>query len=65
MKELWDKYLNKRGSIVVGALTFDVVVKNVKISYGNLRFLVTPVMGRGEAWVEKVTLDEEIYEQSI
>ena len=33
-------------------LTFNVLVLNAKIAYGNVRYLVTPVSGTGSVWVD-------------
>lgn len=38
------------------SLAFEVKVLDVKISYGNKRYLVTPVAGTGERWVESIKL---------
>lgn len=39
---------------------FRILVKilDYKNSYGRDRWLVTPVAGNGEAWVEKITFEE-------
>lgn len=29
-----------------------VTVKDAKLAYGNVRYLVTPVMGSGETWAD-------------
>ena len=56
MKDLISQYVGKKAYIQVGGLTTEVVVKDVKVSYGHTRFLVTPVSGNGEQWVESVAL---------
>jgi hypothetical protein len=57
MKKEIDAFVGKKGSIVViGGLMVDVLIKDVKQSYGKNRFLVSPIKGSGETWVEKVTL---------
>ena len=33
-------------------LQFNVLILDAKVSYGNARFLVTPVSGSGEVWVD-------------
>lgn len=30
-----------------------VTVKDAKVAYGNVRFLVTPIMGSGEVWADE------------
>ena len=44
-----------RGSVV----TLDVKVLDVRSAFGNVRYLVTPAAGEGQAWVasERVTVD--------
>lgn len=50
------KYVGKRGLIVTGGLVVFVKIKDYKKVWGKERFLVTPVMGSGEVWVEKIEL---------
>lgn len=59
MKETIEKYVGKKGTIFAGGLSVQVKVKDVKTSYGRDRYLVTPVAGSGEVWVESVTLLEK------
>lgn len=59
MKELYEKYAGKRAIIFLGGLTIEVLVEDVKISYGKERFLVTPIKGGGKIWVETITLTAE------
>ena len=40
--------------ITFGALTFEVTVKAHKVAYGTDRWLVTPVHGSGETWVQNI-----------
>jgi hypothetical protein len=47
------------GSIQHKGLTIDVHILNTKRSYGNVRYLVTPVSGYGEQWTENVIILEE------
>lgn len=54
MKELL-AVINKEGFITTGGLRVDVKVTDVKQSYGRTRYLVTPIAGEGEVWVESVT----------
>lgn len=56
MKELIEKYVGKKGTIFVGGLVVEVNIIDVKKAYGQERFKVSPVAGKGEVWVEKVTL---------
>lgn len=56
MKELYETYLNKNGSVFIGGLSVDVKIIDVKVSYGRERFQVTPISGKGEVWVESVSV---------
>lgn len=51
-----ERYLKRQALVRVAGFTIRVVIKDWKFSYGNERFLVTPVDGAGERWVEKVRL---------
>lgn len=56
MKEFLET-INKEGHIVTdNGLSINVTIKDVKTAYGNIRYLVTPVSGEGEAWVENVVV---------
>lgn len=57
MKNKIEKFVGKKGYIVIiGGMMVDVKIKDVKNSYGRTRYLVTPVQGSGEAWVENITM---------
>ena len=49
----------RRGTVQHGFLTFKVWVLSEKLSYGHERYLVTPVAGSGQGYVEDVTLELE------
>lgn len=51
MKNLIEKYLNTQTSITLNKMQFSVTIKDIKICYGKILFLVTPVYGTGEAWI--------------
>lgn len=56
MKELIEKYVGKKAFVQqISNFVVEVVIKDVKKSYGQLRFLVAPVAGKGEIWVEKLS----------
>lgn len=38
----------------VGKVDVEVRIKDVKSAYGNERFLVSPISGKGEMWVQKL-----------
>lgn len=56
MKELIEKYVGKKATINCAGLQIEVNIVDVKMSYGKERFKVSPVAGKGEVWVEQVTL---------
>ena len=49
-------YIGKQGWIEFGKLMVDVKILDYKRSYGRDRWLVTPVSGSGQVWVENVRL---------
>ncbi len=53
MKEMM-QYIGKHYSIHLGGLAVHVEIIDVKQSYGRTRFLVKPLQGRGEVWVESI-----------
>ena len=46
------QYVGLTGALSSDKLQFDVLILDAKVSYGNARFLVTPVSGSGEVWVD-------------
>jgi hypothetical protein len=58
MKNTIYKMVGKKGTILAGGLKVEVEIKDVKNSYGRDRFLVSPIAGSGEVWVESVTVAE-------
>lgn len=54
------KYIGKRATVSgSGTTKFEVEIVDVKERWGILRFLVTPVAGSGESWVEHVNMMNE------
>ena len=49
--------VGKTASVTFNELTFAVRVTAAKVAYGHVRFLVTPVAGRGAVWVGNIELD--------
>lgn len=49
-------YIGKQGALEVGGLVVTVKILDYKRSYGRDRWLVTPVSGSGQVWVENVKL---------
>jgi len=45
------KMVGKTGQVRENGLVFDVWIKDVKQAYGVLRYLVTPVRGHGQTWM--------------
>lgn len=56
MKDLYEKYVGQKALVVLEGLKVEVIIVDVKISYGRERYQVEPVSGEGSKWVEKVTL---------
>lgn len=54
MRQLLEKYIDKEILVQYHGLKIKVIVKDVKRSYGNTRYLITPVAGAGEVWVESL-----------
>jgi len=54
MKELLEKWYHKKVHIRLGSLIVAVVVLDVKQTWGKIRFLVSPEVGKGEMWVENL-----------
>lgn len=57
MRELLEN-IGRAGTVRYGALRFDVVVEDVKVSYGRVRYLVSPCTGRGSEWKEDVQFSD-------
>ncbi len=51
------KDIGRKGTVVMGGLSVNVEVLDFKNSYGQDRWLVTPLSGNGQVWVESVILD--------
>lgn len=45
--------IGKVGRLIVGELSVDVSIKNVRHRFGHIDLLVKPVSGSGNEWVEK------------
>lgn len=46
------KMLGQTVQVKMEAFTVPMTVRDVKVAYGNLRYLVSPSGGSGEAWVD-------------
>ena len=57
MKDDIQKYVGKTGLIQVRSLKVEVLIKDVKNTYGRNRYLISPIRGSGEMWIETVILD--------
>jgi len=53
------KFIGRGADIELGGLSIYVTVTDFKQSYGKDRWLVSPVCGKGEIWVENVTVRDE------
>ena len=47
------QYIGKKGSYQIGDLSIQVEVLDAKVSYGQTRYLITPVSGEGSRWVQE------------
>ncbi len=48
--------IGKRGTTRFGNMVVQVEITDYKVSYGKERWLVTPVAGSGDTWVETCPL---------
>lgn len=48
--------VGKRGTIEANGLTINVKILDYKTAYGKERWLVAPVSGSGQVWVQTVTI---------
>lgn len=57
MKELVAQYVGKTGTSFLGGLVVRVNILDVKEAWGRQRFLISPVEGKGQVWVEGVNVE--------
>jgi hypothetical protein len=59
-KELYT-YIGRRGLVELGGVKVRVEITDAKVSYGNARFLITPIAGNGVVWVDsaRVVLNDQ------
>ncbi len=50
----YKSYIGKKGVINIENLKIEVKIIDFKQSFGNFRYLITPLAGSGEIWTEKV-----------
>lgn len=48
------EYMGKVGHVYYGNLVVDVRVKDIQVKFGKASYLVEPVAGTGEMWLEHV-----------
>lgn len=53
------KIIGHRAIIEISSLKIEVEVLNYKQSYGKDRWLVQPVAGSGQIWMENIVMAEE------
>lgn len=53
--------IGKRGSILSDSIRVLVLIMDGKTAYGNARYLITPVSGSGQIWVnaDRVQIEKE------
>jgi adenylyl- and sulfurtransferase ThiI len=47
------QYIGKTGTYQIKDMRIDVEVLDAKVSYGQTRYLITPVSGEGSRWVQE------------
>jgi hypothetical protein len=52
-----DSFSGKIGLMDVDGLNFEVRIAGARVRFGHLDFLVTPVNGAGEKWIESHRID--------
>lgn len=50
------QFVGKTGTVELGGLEFEVIIKDYKRSWGRERFLIAPKSGEGMKWAENVHL---------
>lgn len=58
MIEYMDR-VGKVGTIYCNEMQVEVKVLDIKKTYGRLRYLVTPVAGSGQVWVENINFKDK------
>lgn len=53
VKEKEERYIGAEGTVVFSGVAFNVRCLGYKESYGNKRWLVAPLSGRGSLWTEQ------------
>ena len=56
MKDKIQELVGKVATVKLGGLIVEVTVIDIKNSYGRDRYLITPVKGKGEIWVEVINV---------
>jgi hypothetical protein len=62
MKDKIQQFVGKKGIIIASGLTVNVKILDYKTAYGKERWLVTPVSGAGEVWVQSVDIIDKLKE---
>ncbi len=50
------RHIDQQFMLGIDGMSFPVIVRDMKRAYGNLRCLVQPVGGNGDAWVDAARL---------
>lgn len=56
MKKEIQEYVGKEAFVSFGIIRVKVIIKDVKNTYGRNRYLVSPIAGDGEIWIENIVL---------
>lgn len=55
----YEKYIGMETLYTADSMDFGVKILDVKFAFGNVRFLITPVCGRYQKWVDSTKVDME------
>lgn len=56
IKSRLSNLVGKEAYIWTSGLVIYVTIEEIKVTYGKIRYLVSPVQGEGKSWVENVQL---------
>lgn len=51
------RLVGRTGRVTFAGMTFRVKIRAAKIAYGHVRCHVTPIAGRGSAWIGNIELE--------
>lgn len=48
--------IGQPATLRMGGIAFQITITDVKLAYGNLRYLCVPVTGTGQSWLGEQTI---------